>query len=426
VSIDDQRTSFWNHKRKQMADQLTPQLDLETPDVSDVDSSFLTGSEPEPSTSTPASPPSTPATPSTPPAEPAPTSPPPAAPPTSQPTSQQVSDALEQARELGVDVSRFSSGADLVRGMYEVVQNLQPYARIGQQAAANWDEFQAWKEQQRQQTHTPVEPQDGEFDLERHFQEAWGVPDWRREWTDAETRGYVEKDDRGNWKPAPGYEVAAAAVAQQMNEHDAARAQAIESLFVKGNPFKTIHDRLTPVLERRMEELAIQAVNQQYQQQQQQAYLRQVEQEFAAYERTPWGQTVLANVDRLRAAGMTDPMTLYQTATQLAGPKPDAAAPAVSPPAAAAQPAAAPTPITPDGQPQLPPLPTGFTYTVRDQSGRILSAEDVSRMQQQSFIDKASRASHVPGTANTPGDTQALRAANEAEMNSFFLDPQAP
>jgi hypothetical protein len=331
---------------------------------------------------------------------------------------------------LGVDVTQFKSGADLVRGMYDVVQNLQPYARIGQQAAADWDEYQTWKEQQRQQPHTPVEPREGEFDLERHFQEAWGVPEWRREWTDAETRGYVEKDDRGNWKPSPGYEVAAAAVAQQMNEHDAARAQAIESLFVKGNPFKTIHDRLAPVLERRIEELALQVVGQQFQQQQQQTYLYQLEQEFAPYERTPWGQSVLAHVDRLRSAGMSDPMTLYQTATQLAGPKPDGApaAPAAAHPAAPAAPAAqaaAPAPAAPDGQP-LAPLPTGFTYTVRDQHGRILSAEDVSRMQQQSFLDKAARASHEPGTANTPGDTQALRAANEAEMNSFFLDPQAP
>jgi hypothetical protein len=396
-----------------MADELNPN------EIEGIDSEFLSDSG-ETTSSAAAPVPETPTeTPS--PIPPTPTEPTaPSTPPTdgAQPTAKEITDALEQARQLGVDVTQFSDGASLVRGMYQAVQNMQPYARLGQQAAAEWDEYQEWKSGRQQAAPVAPAAKEGEFDLDAHFREAWGVPDWKQEWTAAETRGMVRKDEAGNWVPAPGHEAAAAAVAYQMNDHDAARAQAIEGLFVKGNPFKTFHAKLQPVIERQVQEAAARLIEERFAQQQYDQYVAQLTAEFTPYRETPWGQAVLAHVNMLEQNGMRDPQRVYETALKLAGPRPDQQAPAKpAAPAATAAPTPAAEPVaTPDQQ--LPPLPVGYSYSIRDQQGRLLSAEQAAALQKQSFLDKAARASHTPGTANTPAD---MRTVSEAEMNNFFL-----
>jgi hypothetical protein len=222
-------------------------------------------------------------------------------------------------------------------------------------------------------------------------------------------------------------------MAQQMNEHDAQQAARIRAYVA--NPIRETFTQLEPVIQRRIEETAKQIVEARFQseqqaweQQQQQSEIQRLSAEFAPYEGTPWGQKVMANVDDLRAAGLTDPLKLYATARQLAGDPPPisgVATPTTPAPAKPTQAAAAP--VAPAAQPtaapvegQLPPLPIGYTYTIKDPKGRLISADEASRLQQQSFLDKAARASHSPGTANSPHDVRP--PVTQAEMDNFFLD----
>ena len=65
----------------------------------------------------------------------------PVTPPAPQPTQQQVSDALQAAQQLGIDVGRFRDGADLVNTMWATVQAMNQeleqqrtaYAQLQQQ-----------------------------------------------------------------------------------------------------------------------------------------------------------------------------------------------------------------------------------------------------------------------------------------------------
>jgi hypothetical protein len=339
----------------------------------------------------------------------------PVVPAATQPTAQQVSDALAAAQQLGIDTSRFTSGADLVQTMWATVQEMN--REIEQQRA----QYQQMQAQYGMQT-PPAAPQVPQATPEGF---KWDMPQYDPAWDQypddpgmqAAKRNYIQArnktadrmlsqfPDLVKQVVAPELEQARAAIREQMQ-------QEIQQ-YRYDQQVEALESRLTPHLY--------------------QSDLR------GQRTLTPWGQQIIRTVEAYRAQGVQDPLWIMQQAEALVGPPPNGqqppAAPAQLPVAAASPQVVAQPPGAPTAgmqQPQSGGFIPGTNYRVmpvttmqiRAPDGTIVSPNQLSEQQKASFLQQAqaARATHVPQVGTTPADIQS-RPVTEADLNTWFLQP---
>ena len=343
----------------------------------------------------------------------------PAVPETPQPTQQQVSDAMQAAQQLGIDVTRFSSGADLVNTMWATVQEMN---REIEQQRGMYQQMQAQYGMQ-----PPPAASSPATTAPEGFQ--WDMPQYDPVWDQypddpsmqAAKRQYMvarnktadrmlsQFPDLVKQVVAPEIEQARQAIREQVQQEIAQ--------YRYDQQVEALESRLTPHL-----------------------YQMDLRGQRTL---TPWGQRIIQTVEAYRAQGAQDPLWIMQQAEALVGPPPGSGQPPAAPPAqlpvAAASPGvvAQPPGAATAGQPAVPqPAASGFipgtnyrvmpvtTMQIRAPDGTIVSPNQLSEQQKASFLQQAAaaRATHVPQVGTTPQDIQS-RPVTEADLNNWFLTP---
>jgi hypothetical protein len=339
----------------------------------------------------------------------------PVVPETPQPTQQQVSDALQAAKDLGIDVGRFKDGADLVNTMWATVQEMN---REIEAQRAQYQQMQAQYGMQ-----PPAAPQAPPAAAPEGFK--WDMPQYDPAWDQypddpnmqAAKRNYIvarnktadrmlsQFPDLVKQVVAPELEQARAAIREQMQ-------QEIQQ-YRYDQQVEALENKLTPHL-----------------------YQMDLRGQRTL---TPWGQQVISIVEQYQARGVQDPLWIMQQAEALVGPPPGSGQPQAAPPAqlpvAAASPqvvAQPPGAPTAGQQPQAGGFIPGTNYRVmpvttmqiRAPDGTIVSPNQLSEQQKASFLQQAqaARATHVPQVGTTPADIQS-RPVTEADLNNWFMSP---
>ena len=360
-----------------------------------------------------------------------------------QPTTQQVTDALAAARELGIPVERFRDGADLVRTMWATVENMRAqteemrqYAEFGQRVAPQYDAFQAWQQAQQQQQPAPAAAAKPAAapGLE------WKVPEYDPAW-----ERFLQRDDQtGLFKPiSPEY----APFAQKANEYAQWRASTGDRML---REFPTLVEQAVASKLQQQQTDFDQRVQQAIAEYEQTQQIQRWEQQLGPHVYTtdlpgnqivtPWGRKFIDTVQAYRQHGVDDVFWIYEQAMAIAG-QPPAAGQAMMPSSAATgvpqpstpAPVAAPAPTLPmpaaapaatPGQPQPMGVIPGTQYRVvpmlQDSTGRFVSPQVLSEQQKRTFLQQAAAATHVPSVATTPQDAANRAPITEAELNNFF------
>jgi hypothetical protein len=318
---------------------------------------------------------STPATSDNAAAEPAPA----AAPANSSPQAASAAPAQVNFRELagkaGLRADQFQTDQELFEAMLTERSQLLPLVNVGRQFAPHLTEFQKFLQQQQAAAPAEAAVDPNEFDLDKHFDKEWGAPAWDKQWDFFIDKEMLVKDEEtGLLVPKPGYEAMVAPHVQKIN--DALELQSKQHLnLFRGNPYKAIHQALSPVLKREMEQFFTERFGAQQTQAQQQTELQSFEKQYGSQLFDQAGQptAIGAKLGQIAGRMMDNGMPEHEALTLAAeamGLSAQAAAPA------AAQPAIAPTPAQASGA------------------------------KVESFIDQARRnASHQPNSAPHAGPT---------------------
>lgn len=340
----------------------------------------------------------------------------PVAPPAPQPTQQQVSDALQAAQQLGIDVGRFKDGADLVNTMWATVQAMNQ--ELEQQRA----QYQAMIANQAT-GQAPGQTAPGVPAVPEGF--SWDMPQYDPAWDQypddptmqAAKRQYMQARNKTADRVLSQFpDLVKQVVGPELAQ---ARQQMQESMRQEIAQYR--YDQQVEALEA---ELA--------------PHLYQTDL-FGRRTLTPWGEKVTSTVRAYVDQGVQDPLWVMQQAKALVGPPPGAQqqVPAQAPiPVAAAGagvPAQVPGIPTAGQQPQPGSVLPGTNFQVvpvttiqlRGPDGRIVSPAQLSEQQKQTFLAQAAaaRATHVPQVGTTPADIQS-RPVTEADLANWFL-PQA-
>jgi hypothetical protein len=136
----------------------------------------------------------------------------------------------------------------------EVQQQIQ-FARHAQ---GDWSAYEAWKREQAAgaQGRAPVAvaPQPEAFDPEKHFAEAWKVPE-RPAHLERFVQGGALKQDTvtGRWHAAPGFEqIVTPKDADALNEYEQKRTEHLQKFLE--NPHKSIYETMQPAIDRLVEQ----------------------------------------------------------------------------------------------------------------------------------------------------------------------------
>jgi hypothetical protein len=357
-------------------------------------------------------------------------------PPAAQPTQQQVSDAMAAAQGLGIDVSRFKDGADLVNTMWSTVQAMN-------QEIEQYRAMQAQWQQPQQPAAVPPAPPAATAAPEGF---KWDVPAFDPSW-----ERFVQRDEATGYFRALAPEHAG--IAQKVNEYYQWRNKTADRLLTD---FPKLVEQAVASKFASQEQAAREAAQAELRQWQYDQQINAFEERLAPNlyqtdlrgERvlTPWGQQIIQTVKAYMAQGVQDPLWIMQQAERLVGPPPQlgngqpaqpntqypvtgaspgmghsipaGAAPVYQPPAQAPQPQPS---MLPGTQYRVVPVQT---LQLRAPDGRIVSPNELSEQQKATFLQQAqaARATHVPQVATTPADVQS-RPVTEADLNSWFLNP---
>lgn len=181
-----------------------------------------------------------------------------AAAPTQQVTTAEITDAMAAAKELGVDITRFKSPAELVRAMYGRLKESDQYAQLGQRYAPHAREFDEWLAQRGQQQAAakpaaparPAQEQAEEWNEDEIWKKAWNPPQYKPQWDRAIQAGAVEAGENGLIKAtSPEF----AGMAQEINDYLIAKRE-WDATQRSVNPHKSQWEAQKPVLERFIKE----------------------------------------------------------------------------------------------------------------------------------------------------------------------------
>lgn len=183
-----------------------------------------------------------------------------AAQPAPQVTTAEITDAMAAAKELGVDITRFKSPAELVRAMYGRIKDSDQYAQLGQRYAPHAREFDEWLAQRGQQAAAAAKSatverqapeQAEEWNEDEIWKKAWNPPQYKPQWDRAIQAGAVEAGENGLIKAAsPEF----AGMAQEINDYLIAKRE-WDATQRSVNPHKSQWEAQKPVLERHVKQM---------------------------------------------------------------------------------------------------------------------------------------------------------------------------
>jgi hypothetical protein len=330
-----------------------------------------------------------------------------------QPTQQQVSDALQAAQQLGIDVGRFKDGADLVNTMWATVQAMNQEL---EQQRVQYQQLQA------QYGQPPAAAPTAPAAAPEGFK--WDAPQYDPLWDQypddpsmqARKREYMQARNKTADRVLSQFPD----LVKQVVGPELAQARQQMQDAIKQEIAQYRYDQQVEAMEA---ELA--------------PHLYQTDL-FGRRTMTPWGEKITSTVRSYVEQGVQDPLWVMQQAKALVGPPPgsqqQAPASAPIPVAAAGAGVPAQVPGAPTaGQPQAGAFLPGTNFQIvpvttiqlRGPDGRIVSPAQLSEQQKQTFLAQAqaARATHVPQVGTTPADIQS-RPVTEADLANWFL-PQA-
>lgn len=346
-------------------------------------------------------------------------------------TQAQVDVAIQAAQEMGLDVSQFQTGAELVRAMWGAAQNTQRQLQEAQSFLAR-----AQGTQQQPATPQPPAPEQDEWDEDKHWQTSWPTQ-WKPEYDRIVQAGLVVQGANGMFEPAANAPYMAAQVAE-MNQALLTQRNVYQEF--QQNPLRFTYQKLQEPLKRMMDARVKEMLDERFGTFNQDRELQELDAALAPHlyvqqagryaidpqtgERavTPWGQQLLGTIEAIKPNWSGSHAALVDLAVQMLGGYPQAQQAAQQ-----QQPAATPQ-ATPQANPQAAPRPDGF---FQDPSGRwhrpggaFASAEEVSNLTKTAFLDEATRrAMHSPQVATSEAAAAARTTGSDAELNNYFLAP---
>lgn len=245
----------------------------------------------------------------------------------------QQPDFISRLQQAGFDTSRFQSEDDAIRAFVDQqqqLQALQPYAQYGQQLipyAQQFREFLASQQQPAQpaQQQEPETKKSLEERLQEHWRSIWNAPEYDPTWE----RMVQLNPDTGMYEGVSP--VVPANVVQQMNQYRDWQRQSIDKLL--RDPFSLQWNAMRPGIEdvtREIiqQELASYAVSRDFQNlDEEYGHLlyetdargqRVVDPWTNEYKRTPFGDHVVSEMQRLSQVGVSDPYASFQYAVSSA------------------------------------------------------------------------------------------------------------
>jgi hypothetical protein len=162
-------------------------------------------------------------------------------------------DALSaMARDAGIDVEGIASSDDLARSLLQRVQSQQPYVSYAQQLLPYQDKIREMMggEGEAEQPRKPAG-----FDRAAYFQEKYGGPAWKDEYTRAITSGQVTRDrETGLFKAAPGHELMVQPLLQELNAAAQHRELFWQGLS-NGNFYEKVYDAIAEPIMQQVREM---------------------------------------------------------------------------------------------------------------------------------------------------------------------------
>lgn len=325
-----------------------------------------------------------------------------------QPPEPAFSDQLREAAvRLGLTVDDGATAEDLALAALQQLHSAKPLMTFAQQALAS----------QPQQPQAPQAEQPKEWTPESYFQEKYGGPQWQPQFTQAINSGMLVRDTQTNlWKPAPGYEVMAGGIVNQVNEAERHTQQMWQDLG-RSNPYQRFYENLLEPMQRAWKADMESFVAQQQQATTQKSTIEQFEQQNASWlyrddpvsggrVLTDKGQSLFNAISDIRSKGVTDPETLLELASLKAGIQSGAPSQVAAKAEAPSQPQAGQAAEQPASQAPSPPQ---------------AATNGESQAPQQSFLESAlRRASHSP-SANGHSSEASPPAMTEGDLNSMFV-----
>ncbi len=235
-----------------------------------------------------------------------------------QVSQEQVDEALAAAKDLGIDTSAFQSSAELVKAMHERLNSLQQereqlsrYAEIGKQFAPHQDKLQ---ELLAKQEPEKAKEDTGEWDEEKYWEGVWKAPKWDSSWDQLIRAGILQEGEGGLVKAVdPRFEPEAS----QVNKYLMSLRQ-FEQQRLASNPYKDTWEKLSPVIERTVEQklnqlraeiesqLAVEKTFDRYRNELVD-HLWQRDPVTGEYKESEYGQRFFAYIDKLEKMGINAP-----------------------------------------------------------------------------------------------------------------------
>ena len=326
----------------------------------------------------------------------------PAADPDPQP-SDTLNELLNKATELGISTAGMTSEQELAEAILEQIRVMQPEVRYAQSVRAQLA-------QRAQQQPVEQQPPSDAWDTNKYFEEKWGGPVWKPEYTAAAERGLVTRNEDGNWTPTPGNEIAAGALAGEMNAATLHRQQFWENLG-NGNFYQSTWGVLEKPIEQKIEEMVQQMLESREYSNRQASAVERFEQENAhwLFQRDPstgemvpseLGSQLIGRVRRLQQRGIGSAEEALEEAL-IGFPVPENPQnPAPNPPnpVANANPSA-------NNQPNEPPENSGG---------------GVQKTKQETFLDRARRVQSHSASTRGADSEEAPQVQTEGDLNTFF------
>lgn len=322
------------------------------------------------------------------------------------------SSLLARAQQAGLDgFDGIDSTDKFAEYLLDRYMQVQPYADYGRSALTQQPS------QARQNGNEPKQPEqaaDGEqggFDPDKYFSEAWSVPTLSPGAQMALKGGAFDTDDRGFIVAAKGYEQFAMPYLKEINDYQQAKAQQNEAFAA--NPVKFMAEKLLPYFEHKFSDRWTNTVQERFQEYEHQNFETKFIEDNKAWLYTtdgkafsPEGLKFRDAVAELREQGITDPQRLANYALKIAGINPESYAGVGAQEARQdANPPSAPNKATPPKDPA---------------TGKFVKVEQ-PKSKQESFLDEMRRkAKSGTSQGSHNGNGAEPVVSNDGELDSMF------
>ena len=230
------------------------------------------------------------------------------------------SDVLSGLAASGLDTSRFESEADVANYINQLEkdrQELETYAQVGRQYMPYAQDFNNYLQQQQAQQAQPEKEESAEQSIDDLRNQLWGKPEYDPSWEQM----VQENPHTGQIEGISPY--VPANVVQGVQNYRSWQRQAVQKFL--DDPFTLMQQGLEPYFEKKFAEM----IDGRFSQQQQDAEMQRVEADLAntiyavdetgnykvdpvtnTYQLNEYGQMLVPEMQKLQAAGVTDPVQL--------------------------------------------------------------------------------------------------------------------